>query len=108
MGDGGRDEETGVVRVDGVRWQLCDIYTKVGKHLVELVAGRVCRVAFWDNRFEASCDDLLLEGWSLLVEVSTNDEFTAGELRQDIVDSDQKAVDRLVGYLAVLRCQVDA
>jgi hypothetical protein len=65
---------------------LFDIYTKVGKHLVELVAGRVRRMTFWDNRFEASWDDLLLKRWSLLVEVSTDDEFTAGEPRQDVVN----------------------
>ena len=108
LGDVSCDEKTGVVRVDCACRKLCDIYTKVGEHLIKVIAGRVCRVTFWDNRLKASCDDLLLKGWSLFVEVSTNDEFTAGELRQDIVDRDQKAVNRLAGHLAVLRCQVDA
>ena len=102
------DLEAGVVRVDGACRELFDIYTKVSKHLVELIASRVRRMAFRYGYLEASGDELLLDDRSLLIEVSSNDHLAAWELGKDVVYGDQKAVNRLVSGLALLWCQIDA
>ena len=97
-----------MIRVDGACRELFDIYTKVSKHLVELVAGRVRRMAFRYGCLEASGDELLLNDRSLFVEVSGNDHLAAWELGKDVVYGDQKAVDRLVSDLSAVWRQIDA
>ena len=92
-----------MIRVDGACRELFDIYTKVSKHLVELVAGRVRRMAFRYGCLETSGDELFLDDRSLFVEVSGNDHLAAWELGKDVVYGDQKAVNGFVGSLGVLR-----
>ena len=65
-------------------------------------------MAFRYGCLETSSDELLLDDRSLFVEVSGNDHLAAWELGKDVVYGDQKAVNRLVGGLALLWCQIDA
>ena len=87
--DGGRDEVAAVVGANGACRKLLDVYTEVGKDLIELVSTSVRCSALWNGGLEASEEELLLNVVSLLVEVPSDEDLAAGELGQDVVDGDE-------------------
>ena len=81
LGDRCRDEEAGVVGVDGALRKLLDVNREVSENLIQLVTGEVRRVSFRDGAREASCTESVLHVRPLLVEVSGDYEFAAWQLR---------------------------
>ena len=81
LGDGGGDEEAGVVGVYGVLRELLDVDGEVGEDLVQLVPCDVRCVSIGDHALEASCTKPGLHVRPLFVEVSGDYELAARQLR---------------------------
>ena len=81
LGDGGSDEEAGVIGVDGALWELFNVDGEVREDLVQLVPCDVRCVSIGDHALEASCTKSDLHVRPLLVKVSGDYELAARQLR---------------------------